>query len=311
MLAATNRPDVLDPALLRAGRFDRRVAVQAPDRAGRAAILEVHTRAMPLADDVDLEELAASTPGMVGADLANLANEAALLAARRGHEQVHKSDFTDSLEKIMLGSPRGILLSPGRPRAHRLPRVRARARGHAHAGRRPGPQSLDHPARDGARRDPLDARHRPRLLLARGPRGEDPRGARRPRRRGGRLRHDHHGRRVRHPAADADRAPDGGALGDERRDRADRGAPERRPGPAPARASARPRGRPSSSSTRRCAGSSRRAHEDVTRLLDEHREQLESLAQRAAAGRDARRAGRVRGGGRSDASEERLAAAPA
>jgi cell division protease FtsH len=112
VLAATNRPDVLDSALLRPGRFDRRVAVQPPDRKGRKEILEVHTRSIPLADDVDLERLASSTPGMVGADLANLANEAALLAARREHEKVSMSDFTDSLEKIMLGAPRGILLSP-------------------------------------------------------------------------------------------------------------------------------------------------------------------------------------------------------
>ncbi len=112
VLAATNRPDVLDPALLRPGRFDRRVTVQAPDRTGRRKILEVHTRSIPLADSVDLDALASSTPGMVGADLANLANEAALLAARRGHEKVEMSDFTDSLEKILLGSPRGIILSP-------------------------------------------------------------------------------------------------------------------------------------------------------------------------------------------------------
>jgi cell division protease FtsH len=112
VLAATNRPDVLDSALLRPGRFDRRVMVQPPDRAGRAQILRVHTRGIPLASDVDLEQIAASTPGMVGADLANLANEAALLAARRGHDDVHLADFTDSLEKIMLGAPRGILLSP-------------------------------------------------------------------------------------------------------------------------------------------------------------------------------------------------------
>jgi cell division protease FtsH len=112
VLAATNRPDVLDPALLRPGRFDRRVTVQAPDRKGRAEILEVHTRSIPLDDDADLQAIASSTPGMVGADLANLANEAALLAARRGHKKVQMSDFTDSLEKIMLGSPRGILLAP-------------------------------------------------------------------------------------------------------------------------------------------------------------------------------------------------------
>src|SRR5207245_10273614 len=102
----------LDPALLRAGRFDRRVVVQAPDREGRRKILEVHTRSIPLAEDVDLEALASSAPGMVGADLANLANEAALLAARRDHERVQMADFTDSLEKIPLGAPRGILLSP-------------------------------------------------------------------------------------------------------------------------------------------------------------------------------------------------------
>jgi cell division protease FtsH len=111
VLAATNRAEILDPALLRPGRFDRRVAVQPPDRVGRRQILEVHTRSIPLADSVDLEALAATTPGMVGADLANLANEAALLAARRNHHTVQTSDFTDSLEKILLGAPRGIVLS--------------------------------------------------------------------------------------------------------------------------------------------------------------------------------------------------------
>jgi len=111
VLGATNRPEILDPALLRPGRFDRRVAVQPPDRAGRVKILQVHTRSIPLADDVDLDALAATTPGMVGADLANLANEAALLAARRDHEKVEMADFTESLEKILLGAPRGIMLS--------------------------------------------------------------------------------------------------------------------------------------------------------------------------------------------------------
>jgi cell division protease FtsH len=111
VLGATNRPEILDPALLRPGRFDRRVAVQPPDRAGRLKILQVHTRSIPLADDVELAELASATPGMVGADLANLANEAALLATRRDHDKVEQADFTDSLEKIMLGAPRGIVLS--------------------------------------------------------------------------------------------------------------------------------------------------------------------------------------------------------
>src|SRR5205807_4428125 len=99
VLAATNRPDVLDPALLRPGRFDRRVAVQPPDRTGRRLILEVHTRSVPLAKDVDLDRLASTTPGMVGADLANVVNEAALLAARRGHEAVGTAEFAAALEK--------------------------------------------------------------------------------------------------------------------------------------------------------------------------------------------------------------------
>jgi cell division protease FtsH len=111
VIAATNRPDVLDRALLRPGRFDRRVAVQPPDRAGREAILRVHTRSVPLASDVDLGRIAATTPGMVGADLANLVNEAALLAARRDHNAVEESDFTDALERIVLGAERQVMIT--------------------------------------------------------------------------------------------------------------------------------------------------------------------------------------------------------
>jgi cell division protease FtsH len=113
VLASTNRPDILDAALLRPGRFDRRVAVQAPDRTGRRQILEVHTRGVPLAADVDLTRIAGSTPGMVGADLANLVNEAALFAAREGHEQVTSADFSNALEKVVLGAERKIMLGPG------------------------------------------------------------------------------------------------------------------------------------------------------------------------------------------------------
>jgi len=112
VIGATNRPDVLDQALLRPGRFDRRVAVQPPDRNGREAILRVHTRGVPLADDVDLGAIASTTPGMVGADLANLVNEAALLAARRGHQRVEEADLTDSLERIVLGAERKVMMSP-------------------------------------------------------------------------------------------------------------------------------------------------------------------------------------------------------
>jgi cell division protease FtsH len=111
VLAATNRPDVLDQALLRPGRFDRRVAVQPPDRTGREAILKVHTRGVPLDPKVDLGRIAATTPGAVGADLANLVNEAALTAARRNHDVVQEADFTDSLERIVLGAERKVLMS--------------------------------------------------------------------------------------------------------------------------------------------------------------------------------------------------------
>jgi cell division protease FtsH len=112
VLAATNRPEILDAALLRPGRFDRRVSVSPPDLAGRRKILAVHSRAVPLAPEVNLDAIAAETPGMVGADLKNLVNEAALLAARRGHDRVATADFSDALEKIVLGTARGIMLSP-------------------------------------------------------------------------------------------------------------------------------------------------------------------------------------------------------
>ena len=111
VLAATNRPEILDAALLRPGRFDRHVVVSAPDQAGRQKILEVHSTSVPLAADVDLGGVASTTPGMVGADLKNLVNEAALLAARRGHQQVQNADFTDAMEKIVLGTERKLVLS--------------------------------------------------------------------------------------------------------------------------------------------------------------------------------------------------------
>jgi cell division protease FtsH len=111
VLAATNQPDVLDKALLRPGRFDRRVVVNLPDKTGREAILKVHIRKVPLAADVSLADLAATTSGFSGADLRNLVNEAALLAARRGQNEVHHKDFLDALEKIVLGAERPLLLT--------------------------------------------------------------------------------------------------------------------------------------------------------------------------------------------------------
>jgi cell division protease FtsH len=106
LIAATNRPDVLDPALLRPGRFDRQIVVDAPDLRGREGILKVHTKKIPLSEDVKLTVLARGTPGMCGADLANLVNEAALLAARRGRDKVYMTDLEEAKDKVMLGAER-------------------------------------------------------------------------------------------------------------------------------------------------------------------------------------------------------------
>ena len=118
VLAATNRPDVLDPALLRPGRFDRHVTLDLPDRPARVAILEVHTRKMPLGPDVDLDKVAAGTPGFSGADLKNLANEAAMLAAREGADVVSMEDFDSMRDRIILGTVRTLAIQP--EERHRL-----------------------------------------------------------------------------------------------------------------------------------------------------------------------------------------------
>src|SRR5688572_27362914 len=110
LIAATNRPDVLDPALMRPGRFDRQIVVDSPDLRGREGILRVHIRNKPMAEDVDVTTLARGTPGMAGADLANLVNEGALLAARRNHDKVYMQDFEDAKDKVMLGVERRSLV---------------------------------------------------------------------------------------------------------------------------------------------------------------------------------------------------------
>ena len=110
LLAATNRPDVLDPALLRPGRFDRQIVIDRPDVRGREGILRVHTRGIPLAEDVDLKVLARATPGLAGADLANLVNEAALLGARRNRKKVLMEDFEEAKDKVMMGTERRSLI---------------------------------------------------------------------------------------------------------------------------------------------------------------------------------------------------------
>ncbi|MBH24970.1 MAG: hypothetical protein CMH57_11045 [Myxococcales bacterium] len=106
LIAATNRPDVLDPALLRPGRFDRRVVVPRPDVGGREGILKVHTRKTPLGPDVDLNKIARGTPGFSGADLENLVNEAALMAARRGKDRLEMEDFEEAKDKVLMGAER-------------------------------------------------------------------------------------------------------------------------------------------------------------------------------------------------------------
>jgi cell division protease FtsH len=113
VLAATNRPEILDPALLRAGRFDRQVLVDRPDRKGRADILRVHVRTISIAPDLDVDAIAALTPGFTGADLANLVNEAALVATRRGAQATTLSDFTQAIERIVAGlEKKSRILSP-------------------------------------------------------------------------------------------------------------------------------------------------------------------------------------------------------
>jgi cell division protease FtsH len=126
VLAATNRPDVLDPALLRPGRFDRRVVVDRPELDARKAILHVHTKDKPLGSDVDLDSIAENTPGFSGADLANLVNEAALTATRRGIDAIEGADFSTAFDKIVLGDPREAKLDPQEKR-----RVAVHESGHA------------------------------------------------------------------------------------------------------------------------------------------------------------------------------------
>ena len=238
VIASTNRPEVLDSALLRPGRFDRRVTVNPPDQTGRRLILEVHTRGVPLAEDVDLQSIAASTPGMVGADLRNLVNEAALTAARREHEKVQLADFTDSLEKIVLGAERKIVLSPDERE-----RTAYHESGHALLG-------MLQPGADPVRKisiiprgralgvtfqSPVD---RPVRLLRRLPEGAAGRLAGRARRRAPDLRRPDDRRRVRPRAGHAHRPRDGRAVGDVRRRR-----PGLRPPGPQRRADALPRGR--------------------------------------------------------------------
>ena len=163
LIAATNRPDVLDPALLRPGRFDRRVVVSRPDVRGREEILRVHTRKIPLNDDVDLPVLARGTPGFSGADLANMVNEAALVAARQNRKTVTDVGFRAGQGQSPDGRRAQVDAALGRgEEGHRVPRGRPRAGRRDARTFRPAAQGDDHPARYGAGRDhaaPMDDKH--------------------------------------------------------------------------------------------------------------------------------------------------------
>ena len=216
LIAATNRPDVLDPALLRPGRFDRQVIVPNPDVVGREQILKVHVRKVPLAPDVNLRTIARGTPGFSGADLANLINEAALMAARRNKRMVTQSEFEDAKDKVMMGAERKSLVMTEEEKmltayhegGHAIVALNVKATDPVHKatiiprGRALG-MVMQLPERDKlsmiARADDLAARHHDG----------------RPRRRGARVRQREGdlGRRLRHRAGDQARAHDGDALG--------------------------------------------------------------------------------------------------
>ena len=225
VLAATNRPDVLDPALLRPGRFDRRVTIQAPDKDGREQILRVHTRSVPLAPDVDLDGLAATTVGH-GRRRPREPRErgGAARSASRARAACTMSDFTDSLEKIVLGAARKIMLSDADRR-----RTAYHEAGHAlvgmlSAGADPVRKISIIPRSDEPRRDGLGAGERSFNYDEQEPARADQGRDGRTRGGGGRVRRRDDRCRERHPSGDAARAPDGRPVRDERRDRLRRGS---------------------------------------------------------------------------------------
>ena len=236
LIAATNRPDILDPALLRPGRFDRQIVVDRPDRNGRRKILEVHAKGKPLASEVDLDTLAAGTPGFTGADLANLVNEAALLAARRGKKVVQQEELEEGIMRVIAGPEKRTRLFSEEERKitayHEM--------GHALVG-----HYLEHT--DEVHKISIISRGQALgytiSLPARGPVPDDEVGAdgpagddaRRPRGGGARLPRGHHRRRQRPREGDVDGEADDHALRDEREAR------PARPRPQPRHAVPRPR----------------------------------------------------------------------
>ena len=169
VIAATNRPDILDPALLRPGRFDRRIVVDNPDAKGRRAILDVHVRGKPIAEDVNLDILARRTPGFSGADLANMVNEAALLTARRGKKRLGKAEFDEAIERVIAGPQRkSRILSAKERELTAYHEGGPRAAGQAAAARQSAAQGDDPAARHGARVRAARCRRRRSTRVTRG-----------------------------------------------------------------------------------------------------------------------------------------------
>ena len=214
LVAATNRPDVLDPALLRPGRFDRRVVVPRPDVRGREGILRVHTRKVPLSDDVDITKVARSTPGFAGADLENLVNEAALLAARRNKEKVEMTDFELAKDKVLMGAERRSMVMS----LHERRNTAYHESGHALVAMlQPGADPVHKvtiiPRGMALGRHPATSAGRSLYLFARLPDDAARHDVRRPRRRGVGLQPDHHRRGQRYREGNRTRAQDGLSSG--------------------------------------------------------------------------------------------------
>ena len=282
IMGATNRPEVLDPALMRPGRFDRQVLVDKPDIKGREAILRIHVRAVKLAPDVDLKVVAARTAGFAGADLANLVNEAALLAARRDKTQVDARDFNEAIDRLIAGLEKTPRDQRARTPDRRVSRVRTRDRRHCPAQPRSRPQDLDRPARlRGARLHDAAADRRSLPADARRSPQPDGRADGRPHRRGNRARRNLDGRAERPDASHRHRARDGHGTGDERRDR-----PRQLQRPQAARAvhrhAGRHRARPHSEQTAQHIDKEvhrllTEAYDRARNILNEQREVLERV----------------------------------
>ena len=283
LIAATNRPDILDPALLRPGRFDRQIVVDRPDRNGRRKILEVHSKGKPLAPAIDLDALAGGTPGFTGADLANLVNEAALLAARHGKKTIGQDDLEEGIMRVIAGpEKKARLLSEKEQRITAYHEM-----GHALVGHFLENTNPIHKITIVSRGQalgltislPTEDRY---MQTKQALHGGDRDDARRSRGGGARLQRGHDRRRERHREGHAHRQADGDALRDEREARPARARPQHATCRSSAARWATSPTTPTSSrarSTTRCAGSSRTATSSRCSVLREHLDDLHRISQ--------------------------------